>query len=151
VSVNHRFRAVIEAARGGGSVALIPDEIVDALGGVKAMRVTGTLNGNPYTSNIFPYQRKAYLGVHKATREAAGVAVGEEADFEISRDDRPRTVALAPELEAALAGEPELRARFEALSVSRRRELADPVAEARRPETRAARVDKALTRLRELI
>jgi uncharacterized protein YdeI (YjbR/CyaY-like superfamily) len=53
-------------------------------------------------------------------------------------------------LEAAFAEHPDLRARFDALAFTRRRELADPVAEARRQETRAARVERALDRLRAL-
>lgn len=82
--------------------------------------------------------------------EAAGVTIGDEVELTLVRDDSPRVLELAPELRAALAGEPELRQRFDALSFSRRRELADPIAEAKKPETRAARLEKALARLREL-
>jgi uncharacterized protein YdeI (YjbR/CyaY-like superfamily) len=57
---------------------------------------------------------------------------------------------LAPEFEAAVAAEPDLRARFDGLSFSRRRELADPIAQAVKPETRAARIERALDRLRDL-
>ena len=48
-----------------------------------------------------------------------------------------------------MAAEPALRERFESLSWTRRRELAEPIAEAKKPETRAARLEKALTALRE--
>ena len=90
------------------------------------------------------------MGVPKATREAAGLTIGDEADLELMLDETPRTVEIAPELQAAFDAEPELAARFEKLAFSRKRELADPVREAKRPETRAARVEKALARLREL-
>ena len=151
VGEGHRFSATIEAARGGGAVVLVPVEVATALGGLKQVRVVGTVNGVAYQSSTFPWHGRAlYMGVHKATREAAGVAIGDAVDIEIARDDRPRVIELAPELEAALAAEPELRARFEALSFTRRRELADPVAEARKPETRAARIERSLARLREL-
>jgi hypothetical protein len=151
VSDSHRFRAVIEAARGGGAVVLVPPEVASALGGLKQMRVVGTVNGVAHQSSTMALAgRGLFMGVHKATRRAAGVAIGDEAEIEVARDDRPRVLQLAPELEAALSAEPELRARFEALAFTRRRELADPVAEARKPETRAARLEKTLTRLREL-
>jgi uncharacterized protein YdeI (YjbR/CyaY-like superfamily) len=55
---------------------------------------------------------------------------------------------IPPELEAAFAAEPALRQRFDALSFSRRRDLAAPIAEAKKPETRAARLEKALAALR---
>jgi Domain of unknown function (DUF1905)/Bacteriocin-protection, YdeI or OmpD-Associated len=145
-----RFRSVIEAARGGGAVALIPPETTAALGGLKQMRVTGTLNGTPFRSSTMPYRGAFYLGVHKATREAARVEIGDEVELTVTRDDSPRVLELAPELDAALSADAGLRAKFDALSFSRRRELADPVREAKRPETRRTRVEKALARLREL-
>jgi hypothetical protein len=40
-----RFRSAIEAARGGGAVARIPPDVTEALGGLKQMRITGTVNG----------------------------------------------------------------------------------------------------------
>jgi hypothetical protein len=150
VGERHRFRTVIEPARGGGAVARVPVDVATALGGLKQMRVVGALNGVPMQTSTMPYRGAFYVGLHKATREAAGVAVGDAVELEIARDDRPRVLELAPELEAALDAEPELRARFDGLSFSRRREMADPVAEARKPKTRAARAEKALARLRDL-
>lgn len=144
------FRTVIEAARGGGAVAQIPPDVTTALGGLKQMRVTGIINGLPFRSSTMPYRGAFYVGVHKATREAAGVGIGDEVELTLVRDDSPRVLELAPELEAALAEHPELRERFDALSFSRRRELADPVREAKKPETRAARLEKALAQLRDL-
>jgi Domain of unknown function (DUF1905)/Bacteriocin-protection, YdeI or OmpD-Associated len=146
----HRFRTTIESARGGGAVALIPPDVRDALGGLKQMRIAGSLNGTPFRSSTMPYRGAFYLGVHKATREAAGVAIGDEVEITLSRDDSPRVLELAPELQAALVAEPELRARFDALSFSRRRELAGPVREAKKPETRARRLEAALAHLRSL-
>jgi hypothetical protein len=147
----HRFSAELEAARAGGAVVLVPPEVATALGGLKQMRVFGTLNGVDYRSSTMPYGgRGLFMGVHKATREAAGVELGDAVEVEITRDDSPRTLELAPELEAAFAAEPDLRARFDALSFSRRRDLAAPIAEAKRPETRASRLEAALDRLRTL-
>ena len=129
-------------------MALIPSDVTTALGGLKQMRVTGTLNGTAFRSSTMPYRGAFYLGVHKATREAAGVTIGEEVTVEIARDDSPRVLELPPELEAAFALDPGLRQRFDALSFSRRRDLAGPINDAKKPETRAARLEKALGALR---
>ena len=145
-----RFRGVIEPARGGGAVVLVPPEVGAALGGNKQMRVFGTVNGVEYRSSTMPYRGAFYMGVHKATREAAGVAIGDEVDVTVTRDDSPRVLEIPPDLETALAAEPDLRARFDRLSFSHRREYADSVAEAKRPETRARRIEATLARLREL-
>ncbi len=143
-----RFKTILEPARGGGAVALIPADFVKPLGGLKQMRVLGTVNGVAFRSSTMPYRGGFYLGLHKATREAAGVAFGDPLEIEITRDDAPRVLELPPELEAAFRDDPALGERFASLSFSRRRELADPIGEAKRPETRARRLEDALTRLR---
>jgi hypothetical protein len=150
VSERHQFRARIEAATGGGAAARIPPDVTAALGGLKQMRVTGTLNGTAFRSSTMPYRGGFYLGVHKGTREAAGAVIGDEVEIAITRDDSSRVLELAPELEAAFTAEPALRERFDALSFSRRRDLAGPISEAKKPETLAARLEKALAALRAL-
>jgi hypothetical protein len=145
----HRFTAELEQARAGGAMVLIPKQVADALGGLKQMRVVGTVNGVAYQSSTMPYGgRGLFMGVHKATREAAGITFGEVVDVVISLDERPRVLVMPRELESALTADPQLRLRFDALSFSRRRDLAQPIVEAKRPETRERRLAAALTRLR---
>ena len=101
-----RFTATLEEARAGGATVLVPPDIASALGGLKQMRVFGTLNGVEYRSSTMPYGgRGLFMGVHKATRQATGVDFGDLVQVEITRDDSPRTLELAPELEAAFAAE----------------------------------------------
>jgi len=148
-----RFSAVIERPwrdpTGGGAMVQVPHEAIGVLGGLKQMRVTGTLNGLDFRSSSMPGgEGRLYIGVHMATRAAAGVSYGDSVALEISRDDAPRVLELPPELEAAFRAEPVLRQRFESLSFSRRRDLAGPISDAKKPETRAARLEKALSALR---
>jgi hypothetical protein len=152
MAVKVRFETVIEPARGpGATVALIPMEHVPALGGMKQKRAFGWVNGVEFMTATFPYKGEGlWVGVPKATRVAAGLVVGDRCTMELMLDETPRTVQVPPDLEAALAAEPALKTAFEKLSFSRARELADPISEAKKPETRAARLEKALTRLREL-
>jgi Bacteriocin-protection, YdeI or OmpD-Associated len=91
---------------------------------------------------------RLYLGLHKATREAAGVAFGDRLHVELAVDTTPRTIDLPQELTAAFDAEPAVRERFDALSFTRRKELASSIAEAKRPETRSRRLDAALAELR---
>ena len=129
MAAEHRFRAELEQARAGGAMVLIPKPVADALGGLKQMRVVGTVNGTPYQSSTMPYGgRGLFMGVHKATREAAAVQFGDVVEVVVSLDQRPRVLVMPRELEAALTEEPALRLRFDALSFSRRRDLAQPIA-----------------------
>ena len=72
--------------RGGGlAVADVPSEHVDALGGLKQQRVRGRIGGVEFTSNVMPAGGgRLALSVSKAMMAAAGVAVGEAVEFEIS-------------------------------------------------------------------
>jgi uncharacterized protein YdeI (YjbR/CyaY-like superfamily) len=58
-----------------------------------------------------------------------------------------RDVQVPAELEAALAKNAKARAVWEKLSFSHQREHAEAIAEAKKPETRARRVEKAVEML----
>ena len=149
MSERRRFQSVIEQARGpGATVARIPDEHIEALGGFHQKRAVGTVNGVPFSTPTFPYRGEGlWVGVPKQIREAAGAKLGDNVEIELELDERPREIVLPPELEAAFDQEPALRERFEALSWSRKRLIFEPLAEAKRPETRAARLAKAMADL----
>jgi hypothetical protein len=148
--VRHIFRAVVESAGRGGAAVRVPSEVATPLGGLKQMRVVGTIDGTEFRSSTMSYGGALYMGVSKAMRAAAGVAIGDEVEVVVRRHDAPRVLEIPPELEAALAAEPKLRARFERLAFSHRRAYAESIAEAKRPETKARRLAAALDFLRGL-
>jgi Bacteriocin-protection, YdeI or OmpD-Associated len=90
------------------------------------------------------------VGVHKATREAAGVSVGDMVSIEIERDTSPREVELPAELTDAFAADPALRSAFEAMSFTRRRERVESITGPKRGDTRARRVAHILDELSQL-
>jgi bacteriocin resistance YdeI/OmpD-like protein/uncharacterized protein DUF1905 len=143
------FEGTIEAARGGGAFVEIPGDALAALGGDKRFRVRGSLNGISFESSTMAMAGdRVCLGVHKATREAAGVGVGDTIRVELERDERARLPEVPPELEAALAGDHPARAAFDRLSFTHRREYAAWVGGAKRAETRERRLVKAVAMLR---
>ncbi len=145
-----RFQAEIEDAGGGGAYVVLPAEVVTGLGGGARFRVTGVLNGVDFASSTMGMgDGRVCLGVHKATRQAAGVSIGDLVDVSVARDDRPREVTIPTELAAALAEDPDAAAAFERLSFSHRREYAEWVGEAKRADTRTRRVREVLERLRD--
>lgn len=86
-----KFRARIRYWRpdsqSGLAVADIPTEYIARLGGLKQMRVRGTINRAEYQSNVMPAGLgRLALSVSKKMMAAAGVGVGDEAAFEIERD-----------------------------------------------------------------
>ena len=141
------FEGTLEAGPGGGALVRLPDQVVASLGGTR-VRVCGTLNGVDFRSSTMPCGGFTGLGVHKATRQAAGAAIGERVRVEVEPDLSPREVELPPELAQALAADPALRAAFEGLAFTHRREHAEWIGAAKRPQTRARRLAETLERLR---
>jgi uncharacterized protein YdeI (YjbR/CyaY-like superfamily) len=80
-------------------------------------------------------------------REAAGVASGDEVEVELVVDDEPREVAVPEDFAAALDADPKARAFFDGLSYSQRSWFVLGIEEAKKPETRANRITKAVERL----
>ncbi len=62
---------------------------------------------------------------------------------------RGKPVIIPEELQVAFAHDPGLKTAFEALSLGRRRDFADHIASAKRPETRARRLEKAIPLIKD--
>ena len=74
---------------GGLAVVDVPAELVDELGGLKQARVRGTIDHSEYVSNVMPAGAgRLALSVSKKMMDAAGVGVGDEAEFQIERVPR---------------------------------------------------------------
>jgi hypothetical protein len=147
------FTATIEPARpggtGGGAVVYLPADVAASFGTRRQVRVKGSVNGVAYRSNLMPTGDGGFcLGVHKATREAAGATFGDAVTVTVERDDEPREIVVPDDLAAALRADPVAAAAWERLAPSHRREHANAVADAKKPETRARRVEKTLEALR---
>jgi Domain of unknown function (DUF1905)/Bacteriocin-protection, YdeI or OmpD-Associated len=142
------FQAPLEAEDGGSFVTL-PPEVADKLGGRARIPLRGTLNGLAFRGSTMPMgDGRHCLGFRKDQRAAAGVAVGDLVTVEVARDDEERLVELPPELAEAVGAEPALRAAFEALSYTSRKEHTEAVRSAKRPETRDRRLAAILAGLR---
>ena len=70
----------------GLAVIDLPAHVTAALGGLKQMRVRGTLNGTEFSSNTMPAGGGILaLSVSRKLLDAAGLHVGDEADVQIER------------------------------------------------------------------
>jgi Bacteriocin-protection, YdeI or OmpD-Associated/Domain of unknown function (DUF1905) len=144
-----RFRTTILAAGKTATGIEVPPEVVDALGAGKKPPVRVTINGKTYRSTIATRQQRYLVGVSAKNRELTGVAAGDEVTVEIELDTEPREVAVPPDFAAALDSHPEARQFFDTLTPSQRRAFVDPIESAKKPETRARRIERAVTALRE--
>ncbi|HEU5266375.1 MAG TPA: YdeI/OmpD-associated family protein [Jatrophihabitans sp.] len=144
-----RFTAVLEAGPGGGAFVVLPDDVLAALGGGTRFRVRGSIGDVAFESSTMAMGGgRVCVGVHKATRQAAAVDIGDEVVVDLERDVRPRTLEIPADLAAALADDPDARAAFDRLSFTHRREHVEALTGAKRAQTRERRLAKTLDQLR---
>lgn len=118
-----------------------------ALGPGKRPRVRVTINGYSYPSTVGSMSGRSLIPVSAEVRGQAGVAAGDEVAVDVVADDTPRQVEVPADLAAALDREPAAREAFGRLSYSGKQRYALPVEQAKTPETRQRRIDKAITDL----
>jgi antitoxin component of MazEF toxin-antitoxin module len=146
------FRAKLRPSGhgGGGHLVEVPAEVIATLGGKGRIPVTATFNGVPYRGSIVRMGESAVLGVQNAIMVEAGVSIGDTLAVLVENDDAPREVEVPPELAKALAKNASAREFFDRLSYSHQREYVGYVTEAKKPETRAKRVERTIEMLREM-
>lgn len=139
----HRFEGAIHTANGGGAYIPVPAAILEALGGGGRIPVRATFDGIPYTGSILSMGDGPCLGVLKSIRTEIGKQPGDTVTVTVERDTAERTIEVPDDLAAALAAAG-MRETFDGLSFSRQREHVNAVIDAKRPETRARRIVKAV-------
>jgi hypothetical protein len=105
--------------------------------------VTVTLNGYTFSSTIAAMGGPPCVPLRRSHREAAGLEGGETVRITLALDTVPRVIAPPADLRQALqaAG---AAAAWRALSYTHQREHVEAIEGARKPETRARRIERAV-------
>ena len=141
-----RIRTVLEPFGPAGAIVLTDAQVAE-ISTAKAFPVVVTIGANTARLRLGRMDGKNCIGFSKATRTAMGVELGDEFDAVIAPDAAERTVEVPAALAPALDGAG-LTAAYEALSFTRRKEIAVSVADAKQDATRERRIAKALDELR---
>ena len=130
---------------GGNTTGIeIPEDVVLGLGRGKRVPVIVTVNGYTFRNTTAFMGGQYLVGVSAAHRAASGLKAGDDLEVTLEVDDAPRVVEVPPELAEALASDPAAAAVWAKLSYSHQRQHAEPIADAKSPETKARRVQKTL-------
>ena len=127
----------------------VPEEVLTGLGRGRRVAVVATVNGYAYRTTVAPYRGLILMPFAAEHREASGLNGGEPIEVELVVDDAPREVEVPDDLAAAIAADGPAAATFAGLAFTHRKAYVTWVEEAKKPETRAARVEKAVAMLRE--
>ncbi|MBB5785720.1 YdeI/OmpD-associated family protein [Jiangella mangrovi] len=143
------FTSILESSGGNKAGFVVPDAVVDGLGGGKRPKVAVTVAGYTYRSSIARMGERYMVGMSIDRRAEAGVTVGDTYDVDIVLDDAPREVDLPPDLAAALDAVPAAKEFWQTLSHSKQQWHVLQVTGAKKPETRAKRVETSVSMLAE--
>ncbi len=102
--------------------------------------VVATINGCTYRSSLSPMGGCHILPVNARVRAEARVKAGDKVRLELKFDSAPRTIEAPDDLNQALAAAG-MRDMFDSMSFTHRKEWINAVLDAKRPQTRAKRVN----------
>lgn len=148
----HRFTAKVEAAGEGNAwcVIRLPAELTAALGTKGRVSVKLIAGKETFRTSAFADGNGGHhIMFNKAMQAAAGAGPGGAATLALEPDTGKRVVTVPKDLRDALDAHPRLKAFFDGLSPSCRREYVGFVTEARKPDTRAKRVTQTLDMLKQ--
>jgi bifunctional DNA-binding transcriptional regulator/antitoxin component of YhaV-PrlF toxin-antitoxin module len=121
---------------------------VEEVFGAKRVAVKATVNGAVYRGSIVRMGGKYMLGIPKAFRNEAGLKPGDNIVVTLEKDIEERTVEVPSDLAKELKKDQSLNDAWKKLSYTIRKEQARGLEDAKKPETRARRLEKTLEMLR---
>jgi hypothetical protein len=143
----HTFTAVIQDAGGGGAFVEVPFD-VEAAFGSKKPKVKALIDGVPYRGTLVRMGTECHLLlILKSIRGQIGKTFDDTVEITVEPDTEPRLIEVPAELEKAFKTGKEAKASFDRLSYTHQKEYVQWINEAKREETRQARVHKTIEML----
>jgi hypothetical protein len=135
---------------GNNTGIVVPPEVVDALNSGKRPAVSITVNGGyTYRNTVTVMGGQYMISFSSAHRAASGIAGGDEIDVELELDTAPRTVEVPDDFQTALNSDEAARVFFGSLAYSHKLRHVLAINDAKTPETRARRIEKAMEMLHD--
>jgi hypothetical protein len=148
MSTTHTFTAEILPGRGGGAYAEIPFDVEQAFG-ERQPQVKATIEGESFVTRLVRMGKPCHIvGVPKDIRVRTGRNYGDRVTITVVPDSTPRVITVPPDLARALKTEKAARAFFDQLSYTHRKEYVRWIEDARKDETRTARVARTVAMLK---
>ena len=107
-----------------------------------------TVNGVVLRSTVAVYGGRSYIGFRREICEKAKLSAGRKVSIRVEADTAPRVVKVPADLQKALKTNPGAKAAWEGLSLTHQKEHVQALEGAKKPETRASRLQKTLQMLK---
>jgi hypothetical protein len=145
----HEFETEVVGDERGRVYIELPFDPAAEWGKKRRHFVRGEIAGAEFEGSLGSRGGKAFMPLNKELRARAGVEPGARVAVRMESAEEAPQAELPPELEAALADQPDARSFLDGLSAFYRNEYAEWVAGAKKPETRAKRAQETVALLRE--
>ena len=126
----------------------VPPEIIESLGGGKRPKVQVTIKGYTFSTTIGAMKGAFKIPVSAERRHLMNAEAGDAVRVSLVLDTAPAEIEVPADLAEALAADQPTADFFEGLTASQRKGFIVPIEGAKTSDTRARRVEKALTALR---
>ena len=145
----HTFSAPIQNAGGGGAYVEVPFDVEKAFGS-KRPKVRAIIEGVPYRGTLVRMGSECHmLPVLKGIREQVGKTFGDEVKITVEADAEPRVIEIPKDLLKELKKDKAVKAYFDKLAYTHRKEYVNWVKDAKKEETRRSRILKTITLLKQ--
>lgn len=131
----------------GWTIIRVPHSVTEGWEARNRFRVKGEISreggkGFAFRTSLFPTGKGDFtLLVNKRMQAGAGATLGSVADFRLEPDIEEREVAISPELEKALCGEPSLRRWYDRLPYAIRKYATDLITQPKSADARMRRAE----------
>ena len=147
--MKQEFEAVIQQHEGINGAYIEPPFDVEEVFGAKRVKVLATFDGVEYRGSLVKMGGCYMLGITQELRKKIGKSFGDVIKVTITKDEEERNVIIPPDLLEVLNNNTEALKTFEKLSYTAKKEYVTWITEAKRAETRADRIEKAVIKLAE--
>ncbi len=141
------FEGKLIDAGGGGVFVYIPYDCEKEYGKKGQVKVKATFDGEPYRGSIANMGSGNMLIVLKSIRTKIGKQVGDMVNVCVEQDLEERVIEMPAALKKVLDKNPKIKAAFDKLSFSHRKEYAVWIGSAKREETVQNRIAKMIEKL----
>ena len=141
------FTAELLTAKKTATGIEVPAQVIEQLGAGKRPPVKVTINNYTYPSTVAVMNGAFMLPVSAEVREKAGIKGGDMLEVSLEPDNQPRVIEAPADLQSALDGNPAAKQFFDSISNSNKKYYIAQIEQAKTPETRQRRIEKAIADL----
>jgi hypothetical protein len=142
------FNAIIKRHDPGWHYIDMPFNALEIYGKASRVPVNATIDGLSFRTTLLPGSEGHYMVINDAMREATGKGLGDQITVELDVDDKPREVTVPVDIQQALHKDRKAMELYVALAYSHRKRYIEWVEGAKKPETRARRVERLISELK---